>query len=224
MKWKATPSTLALQMDKRIFSLMCLGALYTQSIVRAQDSSLAAPAVSPPLTSAEARTAAFFPTAHKFRKIYGDVGLSVQAEVGRTFQNLQNLGVWGNGEWIFMDGKPYRSCGSTDINIFNISFGLKGIGHFFNQTLSLFGGIGPDVGLIYIKNTMRCCNKCDVPNIRQHRSRAAPGVIVKTGAEVRFSHYFYFSFFADYLYLPVHFSHNVDVGGVKVGGGFGARF
>lgn len=176
----------------------------------------------PPLTSAEARAAAFFPMGHKFRELYGNVGLSVQAEVGRTFQDHRNLGVWLNGEWIFMDGSPGHCCGRTNIDMINISFGVKGIGHFFNNTLFLYGGIGPDVGLIYIKNKIRCCCGCGTK--KQHRSRAAAGGIVKTGAEIHFLRHFYISLFVDYLYLPVHFRHTVDVGGFKVGGGLGARF
>lgn len=174
------------------------------------------------LNSLHGRGAAFIPMSHKFREIYGHVGASVQAEYGRTFEGLRNFGIWGNGEWICMNGNPKGSCGSTGIDLFNISFGFKGIGHFLDDTLFLYGGIGPDIGLVYVENKMRCCTGC--PGKTHHRSRLAVGGLFKAGFQVNFTPNLFFDFFADYLYLPVHFHSTVDVGGFKLGGGFGGRF
>ena len=174
------------------------------------------------LNSFEMRAAAFYPTDHKFREFYGNVGLSVAAEIGRTFKGFRHFGLWAQGEWIGMHGKPsHSSCGSTSIDIFNISFGPKWMGFFFNDFLSLYGSIGPNVGLIYLENKIRCCSSCKTT---EHRSRAAIGGIVKTGAEIYFKRHFYFSFFVDYLYLPVHMGRTIEAGGFKGGAGLGARF
>jgi len=195
----------------------------TDPMEQAQEKQMSEKTPSQSIISTELRAAAFFSMNHKFRKIYGTAGLSLQAEVGKTFQDLRNLGVWISGEWIFMNGKPLsRSCGSTSIDIFNVGFGVKGIGQFFNDALFLYGGIGPNVGLVCIENKIRCSSNCNTK--KKHRSRAAIGVLVKTGAEIYFTHHFYFSFFTNYVYLPAHFGRTIDAGGIQVGGGFGALF
>ncbi len=174
------------------------------------------------LNSAETRAAAFYPSGKTFREIYGDVGLSVQVEVARTLKNHNNVGIWGNVEWIFMDGKSRGRCGSSSVDMFDFSFGVKGIGYFFEDDLLLYAGIGPEVGLVYIENKIRCCSSCH--KTKQHRSKVAVGGILKTGANVRVGSIFYLSLFGDYSYLPVHFSHTHNMGGGRVGGGLGARF
>ena len=60
----------------------------------------------------------------------------------------------------FMDSKTRASCGSTDIDIFNVTFGVKGIGHFFDDTLFMYAGIGPDLGLVFVENKKKCCRSC----------------------------------------------------------------
>jgi hypothetical protein len=176
------------------------------------------------LNKTELRSAAFFPAAGRFKKIYGDVGLSVQAEAARTSKRRPNVEIWENVEWIFMDGNPIRSCGSTHIDILNVSLGLKAIGKVFRDSLFLYAGIGPDVGFVFIENEMRCCKDCHKSKIKEHKFRAGIGGILKTGAQVYFTRHFYLDLFADYLYLPIQFGRDVNVGGAKVGGGLGARF
>jgi len=173
------------------------------------------------LNKSEFRAAAFFPMGSKFRKIYGDVGLSLQAEQARTWKNHRNLEIWGNVEWIFMDGSPRRSCGSTDIDILNISLGFKAIGKVFRDILFLYAGIGPDVGIVFLENKMRCHKD----RLREHECKIGIGGILKSGGQIYFTSNFYFDVFADYLYLPIHANGgHVDIGGFKVGGGLGIKY
>ncbi len=239
-------------MNKRFFGLICLSLICSSSSMSAIDAEISsAPrdssGLSEPieadslntnsnsepmkttqkpasrkLNSIEVRAAAFYPSGHTFREIYGNVGLSLQVEAARTLKNHNNIGIWGNVEWIFMDGKRRGPCGSSSVDMFDVSFGVKGIGYFFEDALLLYAGIGPEVGFVYIENKIRCCSGCHTN--KQHRSRAAIGGILKTGANVRLSSIFNLSLFADYSYLPVHFNQTHNMGGGKIGGGLGARF
>jgi len=175
------------------------------------------------LNKSSLRAAAFIPSNSKFQQIYGNVGTSLQAEEARTWRDHRNLEVWGNAEWIFMDGKPRQRCGTTDINILNISFGFKAIGNVYRDSIFLYAGIGPDIGIVFIENKMNCCSGCGI-KYKENVCKAGIGGIIKTGCQVLFTSYLYLDLFVDYLYLPVHFNSVIDVGGCKAGGGLGARF
>lgn len=176
------------------------------------------------LNKSEPRAAAFFPMGKKFRDIYGDVGTSLQLEQTRTWKNHRYLELWGNVEWIFMGGHGKRSCGSTEIDILNISLGLKSIGKVYRDFIFLYAGIGPNLGIVFIENKMECCINCEDSTSKHHSTKVAIGGIAKTGAQFLFTPHFYLDLFTDYLYMPVHFKSTQDVGGFKVGGGLGARF
>jgi hypothetical protein len=107
-----------------------------------------------PLNTLEPRAAAFFPSWGKFRKIYGDVGLSLQLEAARTLKNHHWLEIWENLEWIFMDGTTGR-C-HTDIDIVDLSVGLKFVKRAFREKLFLYLGAGIDAGGVFIENDLRC--------------------------------------------------------------------
>jgi hypothetical protein len=180
------------------------------------------------LHKVELRAAAFVPMSSRFSEIYGNVGPSIQLEATKKWQNYRNLELWGNVDWIFMDGNPQRSCGKTNVNIINLSVGLKAIGNVYHDFIFLYAGIGPDLGIVWLDNTMYCCttNYCPVPNneIKEHPCRFGVGGSIKTGSQIYFTDNFYLDVFADYLYLPVSFHHTVDAGGFKFGAGFGGRF
>jgi hypothetical protein len=176
------------------------------------------------LNTMEARAAAFLPTGNRFREIYGNVGVSLQIESARISKRHRNMGLWENFEWIFMDGKSLPSLGTTKIDILNLSAGLKFIGYFYNDNFLLNAAIGPNFGLVYIENKLRCSTRCDKPRYRKHSFKAPIGGIVKTSAQYFITKNFYFDLFADYLYLPVHFSRTENCGGFKLGGALGGRF
>jgi hypothetical protein len=167
------------------------------------------------LNKSEGRAAAFFPASHNFRQIYGDTLLSLQFEQGRIFKNNPNLEFWGNLEWIFANGYCGNSCGSSRINILNVSFGLKVIGPVFRDRIYLYAGLGPDLGITLIKNQS---------NFTSHNCNIGIGGIAKSGCQIFLSNHFFLDFFADYLYLPMHFYNTADVGGGKVGIGLSGRY
>ncbi len=199
-------------MNKRILATLSLISVCTMFPAYAGDD----------LNKTEVRAAAFFPMSRHFRQIYGREGLSLQVEGARAWSSHPNLEIWGNLEWIYMHGKPHGGCGSTHINIGNISLGIKGIGSVFRDIIYLYAGIGPDLGMAFIKNRITCCTDCQ----RTHQSKSALGIggILKGGLQVYFTDHFYLTGFADYLYLPIHMGGTKDIGGLKAGGGIGARF
>ena len=181
-------------------------------------------AYEPGLNKSEIRQAAFVPTSDSFRNIYGNVGLSIQLEQAQGFSHIKNFEVWENIEWIFMDGGPGSSCGSSDIDILNVSFGVKGIGKVYHDWIYLYAGIGPDLGIVWVKNKINCCIDCD-DNRTTHNTNFGVGGILKTGCQIFLTHLIYFDIFADYLYLPVWFSDTTkDLGGLKAGGGISFRY
>jgi len=167
------------------------------------------------LNKSEGRAAAFFPASHNFREVYGDALLCFQFEQTRIFKNNPNLEFWGNLEWIFANENCSNFCGSSRINILNISFGLKVIGPVFRDQIYLYAGLGPDLGITLIKNqaiiTTQNCN-------------LGIGGIAKSGCQIFLTQSFFIDFFADYLYLPVHFENTADIGGGKVGIGLSGRY
>jgi hypothetical protein len=175
----------------------------------------------PMLNKTELRSAAFIPANEKFRKIYGNPGLSLQLEGSRVFKDLQYLEIWENLEWIFMHGsaRPH-SCGKTHIDILDLSVGVKFIGPAVADRLYFYAGAGPDFGVVFVENQTHCFRT----RIKEHKSYAAIGVVFKTGMQIVMKPHFYLNFFADYNYLPVGMQSTIDVGGLKVGGGFGGKF
>lgn len=176
------------------------------------------------LNKVAVRGAAFFPMSSRFREIYGNIGTSLQLEAARTWRAHRNVETWGNVEWIFMDGAPRQSCGTTDINIINIDLGLKVIGSVYRDVILLYAGVGPNIGMVFIENKMRCCSNCDSNVLKENEFKVDIGLAVKTGSQFFLTPHFYLDLFADYLYLPIEFHRTVDVGGFKVGGGIGGRF
>ena len=208
-----------------VLSLTCTKPLEGSGIVVAQEQWPQTPIASTPkktndhLNTLEPRAAAFFPSWGKFRKIYGDVGLSLQLEAARTLKNHHWLEIWENLEWIFMDGTTGH-C-HTKIDIVDLSVGLKFVKRAFREKLFLYLGAGIDAGGVFIENDLRCGQS---KTSHDHKFKWGFGGVAKSGGQIYFGPHAYLSLFADYLYLPIHFHHDHNVGGFKVGGGLGARF
>jgi hypothetical protein len=176
------------------------------------------------LNTLEGRAAAFLPTGDRFRDVYGNAGVSLQLESTRILKDHRHIGIWENFEWIFMNGKSLPSHSSSRIDILNLSAGLKYIRYFYYGDLLLNAGIGPDVGFVFLENKLRCCMGCDKPRYKEHKFKAAIGVIAKTSIQYFMTKHLYFDVFADYLYLPVHLGRNENCGGFKIGAAFGGEF
>jgi len=173
----------------------------------------------------EFRAAAFLPTDNSFRNVYGKLGTSLQIEQARSWKNVPYLELWGNVEWIFIDSS---NCGPrcfADLDEVNFSIGLKVIGNVFRDIIYMYAGLGPDLGLIFIKNKMWNCNNCDNRvTIRDHERKLGVGGVAKSGVQFICTPNFFIDIFADYLYLPVHFHTTENVGGFKAGGALSARY
>lgn len=173
------------------------------------------------LNKTELRAAAFFPMGKRFKEVYGTVGPSIQVEQSRGFSSVKHLELWGNAEWIFMNGGPGSLCGTSGVDLLNISMGVKGIGNVYHNRLFLYAGIGPVLSVVWIENSYYCS---DVQQVKEHSTNVGVGGVVKTGCQIYLTPHFYIDLFTDYMYLPVHFSSFEDVGGFKVGGGFGGKY
>jgi hypothetical protein len=177
---------------------------------------------------AELRGAAFIPMCTQFTKIYGSVGPSLQLEMAGCRIPYRYLELWGNIEWDFLDkNKSHLICGNTNINIINLSIGLKGIGNVYHDSIFLYAGIGPDLGIALLENT--CSSEFlnfDFGDfkLKENVCKVGFGVSIKMGGQFYFTRKFYLDIFADYLYLPISYSHSIDVGGFKIGAGLGGRF
>jgi len=175
------------------------------------------------LNKSEVRAAAFVPTSQTLREVYGDVLPSIQIEQAKIFKGVPNLELWGNLEWIFSHGEGEHSCGSSHIDILNISLGAKGIGPVYQNWIFLYGGIGPDLAFTWIKNQSSCCIDCDERQGSFNRNIGIGG-IVKSGCQIFFARHFFLDFFLDYLYLPMHYHTTRDIGGLKAGIGISGQY
>jgi len=163
---------------------------------------------------AEFRTAAFFPSSHLFREIYGKTGVDYQLEASTKFQDCIDL--WTNFSWYTKKGGSVPLHDPTRISIANVSIGLSYIYDFCNG-FSIYGGVGPTFANIRIKN--------HIPDVWHEKVvKCSVGVLVKSGIRYNLSECYYLDAFADYLYQPKKFHIFANVGGFKPGLGIGMHF
>ena len=163
--------------------------------------------------SLKIRAAAFIPTSKLFREIYQTVGPCIELEYAYRFRDY--LEGWGNFDWFFKHGRSVGLNNPTKVKVANFSFGLK-FPYNIKQCHEVYIGTGPSISGIWLTNKSCCgCEKVSKP---------AGGIIVKSGYYYNFSKHLFLDFFADYLYQPIHFQHRVDIGGLKMGIGFGGKF
>jgi len=173
-------------------------------------------------SSLEFRGAGFFHSSHRFREIYGNVGTSYQIEAAGNldFCNLDcNLGWFANVDWTQKKGRSEGLHDVTKMSIANLSFGLKYLYPFY-RNYTAYAGIGPSFSRIALNNHhshLRSHNN-------RYNSRIAIGGILKTGVLYSVSCNLFLDVFVDYLYQPVSYSTNVDIGGFKLGAGIGYKF
>jgi hypothetical protein len=175
-------------------------------------------------TKLEVRADAFFHASKLFRKIYGDVGASYGVEASTTLGCWENFEGWVNFDWYCEHGRSHvphhnksEKCrGSpTRIRIPNFSFGVK----YVYQTCGCFApyiGVGPSFSRVRLKNKSFCTH--------EEVSKYAYGVLGKVGVYYYFNRCTFVDVFVDYLYQPVHFHKQIDVGGLKTGLGVGVIF
>lgn len=172
----------------------------------------------------EVRTAAFYHTSKQYRDIYGDWDPSYQVEVSVSCNCCYAL--WANFSWFQSHGRsvslnncssviPCTDCSGSDntkAEVGNLSFGIK-FPFCICECLLGYVGIGPSIGYIRINN-----------DGFDDSSKYAFGVIVKTGLNYYITQCLFLDLFVDYLYEPVHFDTQIDIGGLMAGVGLGLRF
>lgn len=161
----------------------------------------------------EIRTAAFFHSSKRFRDVYGNVGCSYQLEASTHLYNCWDG--WVNFDWFSKHRKLNKCHASTNVSISNISFGIKYPYQFCERYIA-YAGIGPSISRIWLRNKSRC----------EHEkvSKLAIGCLLKTGIYYFVTCDLFVDLFFDYLYQPIHFHHDVDIGGIKTGIGVGKQF
>lgn len=164
-------------------------------------------------TSLVIRTAAFFHSSKTFRDVYGTASGCYELEGGIRFADC--FEDWVNLNWFAKDGKTFELKQSTRVNIANVSFGMK-YRYAIGSRTSVYLGLGPTIGRIWADHSFS----------GNHRKigKMAYGVVVKSGIHYYFSQFAFADFFIDYLYQPVHFKENIDIGGLRTGVGAGMRF
>lgn len=180
-------------------------------------------------TMIEIRGAAFFPASHRFRHIYGNV--QSDAEIEASTEWNCSYDVWTNFSWLSKKNRnrpiAYGYSGSYEtesgrlksrIKLPNVSAGFK---YTFPlpcmaSNFKLYAGLGIILGRVYLDNRTHF--------MHEKTSKVAFGGVIKTGFNYFITRRVFLDFFADYIYQPVHFHRNINVGGLKVGGGLGMKF
>jgi hypothetical protein len=162
----------------------------------------------------EVRGAAFAPREKLYRSIYGDLGGSFEIELSQSLANY--LDIWGNVSWTPKHGKTVEFDSATKINQVSLSFGIKCMG-CIGKGLEGYVGIGPIFTQAMIKDTSYC---------GQQTKNTEPevGVVLKTGLYRALGECLFVIIFADYRYQPAELPREVDLGGLRIGIGFGRRF
>lgn len=164
-------------------------------------------------TRLELRYAGFYHSDSLFRHIYGNVSSDYQIEADLAF--CGPYAVWANFDWFTKHGRSVGLRSPTRVNIANGSIGVK----YVFQTCSCFRpylGLGLSVGGIWLDNKT-CCG-------HDRASKAIVGGVAKAGVYYNLTQHIYVNVFVDYLYQPVHFEKDVDLGGVKPGVGIGVVY
>lgn len=160
----------------------------------------------------EARAAAFIPTSDAFRRIYGTASAAFAIEAVYKLKNP--LFGFANIDWLSKDGRSIGLHNFTSLKTLNTSFGLK-LAHPFWENCYPYIGLGPNISVVWIHNHSHCAKE---------QSKASVGLVAKSGLYIVLPKQLFLDVFVDYLYQPYNFSKHADIGGFKIGLGFGGRF
>lgn len=164
-------------------------------------------------SSLEVRSAAFFHSSHRFSEIYGHVSGSYQLEASLKFNDC--FDAWVNFDWFSKHGRSEGLRDPTKVTIANISLGIK-FPYQICEEWTAYVGVGPSLSRIWLRNRSRFD--------RETVSKLAVGAVLKSGVYYFINRCLFIDLFVDYLYQPVHFKTNVDIGGLKTGAGVGLKF
>lgn len=168
----------------------------------------------------EGRVGAFRPSAKILRRIYSYWSPEYEIEVSKQIYN--DVHAWSNVGWYSKHGHSLGLEDSTHIRILPISFGLK-YRFCLTERASAYLGLGACYTILKVKD--------ESPFVVRHTNKEGWGGVVKAGVRYAITCCTFVDFFVDYYYHRFHFHetskierHNMDVGGVKIGGGLGFYF
>lgn len=159
----------------------------------------------------ELRSGAFFHTGNRFKEVFGTTAPFFGVELSKGFCN-QYRG-WVDVDYSYNDKD--QDCCTTHFKVLNTSFGLNYV-FCLGCNWDFYLGIGPSFSWVKLTNDS-CCEKAKY-------SKCAFGGVVKSGFYYEFCDCYFVDIFADYLYQPVKIDRTIEIGGVKLGIGIGAKF
>ena len=164
---------------------------------------------------AELRGGYFYPTSEKFRDIYKSGCLEGEIEISKTCR--ENWMGWGNVNYLQKNGRSIGFHNKTTLQMIPISLGCK-YKFLMCNSLSPYLGAGLTYTIFEIKN--------DSDFVKKHVTKGGFGFVIKSGLHIDLSESFLLDLFSDYYYQEIHFytNRNINVGGFKIGMGFGYRF
>ncbi len=161
----------------------------------------------------DGRVAAFFPTNHIFRQLYGKAIASFEIEAARSF--CDDFELWGNINWLCSHGKTLTFHDRTNFQNLNLSFGGKQI-FCLDKCTQFYLGLGLNAAYVRVHNHSEF--------VRNKVYKYGVGGLAKAGFYFEPLDNLYFEAFTDYLYQVIHFEKHTQIGGFKVGGGIGVHF
>jgi len=161
----------------------------------------------------DGRAYGFYPSGELFRHVFDKWQVGYQVEAGQIF--LKNYEVWANMDWLATDGRTMKFHLKTRFRTFNLSFGAKNIFRV-HKRIKLYLGLGINRANVHF----------DFP-FPEHTVRAHTtgiGGVAKLGIYLEPVNHLFFDFFVDYLYQKINLDGDIQVGGIKSGGGIGFCF
>lgn len=167
--------------------------------------------------SAEGRVGYYYPHSHLVRKIYSG-GIEGELQGLGTFYN--NWQAWVNVGYFSRRGRSLGLNDRTDIRLLPVSLGM-------NYTFLPCSCISPYFGLGVSYTTLTIDNHADIN--KNHLSKAATGLVLKSGIYADLPCNFFLDLYVDYYYQEVHLHskyerRHIDIGGLIAGLGLGYHF
>lgn len=168
----------------------------------------------------EARTALFIPKNSTIRDLYGTGFTEYEIEMGIPLNRCFTL--FSNLSYLEADGRSSESHSHSEMENWALNFGGK---FYFEPWWYLRPYVGAGAGVAHVEF------RDHSPYVNNHTGKFGWSALIKLGTEWCLSRYFYVDVFADYGINSYEFKsknktsgHNINTGGVKVGGGLGIRF
>lgn len=189
-------------MNKKICKICLMLFVSTTSLVSAHWNS-----------SVKFRGGAYFPTEHRFKRIYGKA-LPVY-EVETTIALKKRFQGWINVNWLNKHGSSDRLHYSTTIRMASLSTGGSFLLKIAQGTM-VYAGLGYSLSNIDLKN--HCTALC------RRKNKYISGLALKSGILLDVNCRLFTDFFVDYVFLDKQFRTRVLLGGFKIGAGVGYKF